>query len=84
MKSDGGAILITLVCILIVILIFAGITDCKTTQKDSNRFETIENLGGHYWLVEDKNTGVLYIKYEDYCQFGISPLYNADGSIATR
>ena len=84
MKSYGGAILIALVFFLIVLIICMIATDIANGTKDNDRFETIENLGGNYWLVEDKNTGVLYIKYEDYCQFGISPLYNADGSIATR
>lgn len=84
MKSYGGAILIALVFFLIVLIICMIATDIANGTKDNDRFETIENLGDNYWLVEDKNTGVLYIKYEDYGKFGISPLYNADGSIATR
>ena len=75
---------VVVVAVLMLILLGAFLADRRDIQADRNRFETVENIGGHYKIVEDKATGVLYITYHGAQSFGISPLYNADGSIATR
>lgn len=35
-------------------------------------------------IIMDRNTGVIYVRKWSGCQWGISPIYDSDGSVLTR
>ena len=63
------------------------------SARDTPRFTVVENLGGdaidkqrgnNSWILEDTETGVLYLFYDGYKQAAMTVLYNADGSVMTK
>lgn len=84
MKKKILAIVLCLICLL-------GLAGCyyTDTSEGATNFssqyvdlEVVENTGDGRILV-DRDTGVLYLWYKDFDQYGqtLTPLYNADGSL---
>jgi len=44
----------------------------------------VDNDNTSMAIVMDKNTGILYIQKHTGYQFGISPIYDSDGSVLTK
>lgn len=75
---------------IIALLICSGITGC-TKGEDIESAEY--DLGNKYfplviiyeddrsYIVYDKNTNVMYCIFQNYDKFGITPIYNSDGSV---
>lgn len=82
MKKIIVAIVLCLICLL-------GLTGCTDTREGATNFSSryvelkvVENTEYGRILV-DRDTGVLYLWYKDYDQYGqtLTPLYNADGTL---
>ncbi len=53
----------------------------ETTMTDRYFTEIAEYGGGIYTIVYANDTKVKYLIFESYYKFGITPLYNADGTL---
>lgn len=53
----------------------------NTVVEYNEKFNLIEKLGIHEYIVFDKDTNVIYYIYDSTYNYGITPLYNQDGSI---
>lgn len=81
MKNRILGIILGSICLL-------GLTACVDTSEGATNFsskyvnlEVVEKTNDGRVLV-DRDTGVLYLWYKDYDQYGqtLTPLYNTDGS----
>ena len=80
-----------LLAIILVLLIFAAVfASCGASEyeieEDGERFQIIWSKvrpAFHTAIMEDTETGVLYILYVNSWCHGISVLYNADGTVMT-
>lgn len=77
-----------LTILLILVLVGCGTTTTTYEDEEKNfwdKFVVVENYGnmndGSLYIVYDKDTKVEYYIVHAYCRFGISPIYNADGTI---
>lgn len=79
---------------IITLLICSGITGCTNCTKGEDIKPTEFKYGNKYFnlvkiydggydgdIVYDKNTNVLYYIIYNANRFGITPIYNADGSV---
>lgn len=78
--------------LLIVVLCLAcllGLTACKKEEGEavfSSKYvdlEVVEDCGTDGMVLVDRNTGVLYLWYKDWDNYGqtLTPLYYADGTL---
>lgn len=72
----------------IMICIYSTINDFKPMKVEENtvveyneKFNLIEKLGPSEYIIYDEDTNVIYYTYNYYHGCGITPLYNADGTI---
>ena len=76
--------------VLVLCLTFVlGLSACKKEEGTivfSSKYvdlEVVEDNGGFGEVLVDRDTGVLYLWYKDYDNYGqtLTPLYNADGTL---
>ena len=68
------------------------VTDLSTSKTEfgatfTDFFDPVELVRSNYdnaTIVMDKNTGVLYIWKRSGYQWGMSPIYDSDGSVLTK
>lgn len=75
------ALILCLICVLSLCACRAE-GDRVTSSSEYVDLEVIENTG-HTIIYVDRETGVLYMWYKDYNEYGqtMTPLYNADGTL---
>ena len=77
-------LIIIICCILIVFMCGCGRKTGESFVK-SGRFTIVsgENPNAPYCdnIIVDNNTGVMYLVLYGYNHFGITPLFNADGTL---
>ena len=66
----------------IVMLTACGNTDAELKSQFIQEYDYYKN-NGMFDIVIDKETGVNYIIFEGYKKGGITPRYNADGTLYT-
>lgn len=69
---------------LIALLIYVWITPIKTVEPDEDsKIESLEKIDGDTTIkiFIDEKTGVNYLIYDSYKKGGITPRFNADGSL---
>ena len=69
---------------LIALLIYVLITPAKTVEPDKDsKIEILEKIDGdtNIKIFIDEETGVNYLIYDSYGRSGITPRFNADGSL---
>nr|WP_270249262.1 hypothetical protein [Coprococcus catus] len=75
---------------IITLLICSGITGCtKGEDIESAEYDrgnkyfplVIIYKDDHSYIAYDKNKKVMYCIFQNYDKFGITPIYNADGSV---
>lgn len=76
--------------IIVILCICLLLTGCGTRYEDASEetdrgyFTLIKEWGDtntHYEIVYANDTGVKYLIFKTYYKAGITPLYNADGSL---
>lgn len=86
-----------IIVLAILILCLVGCGDSKPgryksspadvqTLEDYKELDLVSNNErdyGYSYLV-DKNTGVVYLEYHGYYKYGITVMFNADGTIMTE
>lgn len=77
-----------LTILLILVLVGCGTTTATYEDEEKNFWdkfvvvESYDNMNdGSLYIVYDKDTKVEYYIVHAYRRFGISPIYNADGTI---
>lgn len=78
-----------LILLALMFVLITGLTACSTTTKTyekkfCNQFIVVEkqrNLNDRLYIVYDVDTKVMYYIYDDGYASGMSPIYNADGSV---
>ena len=69
---------------LIALLINVWVTPVKTVEPDKDsQIESVEKIDGdtNIKIFIDEETGVNYLIYDSYRRAGITPRFNADGSL---
>ena len=75
---------------IITLLICYGITGCAKGRDNEpaeydrgNKYFPLVTIyeDDRSYIVYDKNTNVMYYIYQNYDKFGITPIYNSDGSL---
>ena len=69
---------------LIALLINVWVTPVKTVEPDKDsQIESLEKIDGEkkIKIFIDEETGVNYLIYDSYRRAGITPRFNADGSL---
>lgn len=86
-------------CVLILFIFCAVLSGCRSSGKNLSRAVVDTSSGvkprlmavggeciaisyGYSYLV-DRNTGVVYLVYQDYNRYGITVMLNADGTPVT-
>ena len=80
------------ILLVLMFILITGLTACgttTTTYEDNekifcNQFVIVEkqqHIDEHLYIVYDKDTKVMYYVYSRGSKGGISPIYNADGSV---
>ena len=71
-----------LVGISALILFFCSLDGAQAKGSGNRRFEVVEELPDiGYREIRDKTTGVHYYEYQTSHQYGLSPVYEADGRV---
>lgn len=80
---------------LILAISLLALTACGTSYNDADnsqknfcngyftQIKTWSDRTNNYYIVYDNETGVMYFVIDGHYQYGITPLYNADGTIQT-
>lgn len=82
--------------LLALILLCFVLTGCKSTSYEETKINELEevcggyftivkqwgsNISGNYYILYANDTKVMYLYYSCGYNSGITPLYNADGSL---
>ena len=70
----------------LIILLLCLLTGCVPQESDEGYITPNVyriDCDGDFDYIVDKDTGVVYLMYLGYCKYGITPCYNADGTLKT-
>lgn len=83
-KKSKELFLMILFVLLVAFLINVWVTHVKTVEPDKDsKIESLEKIdpNDNIKIYVDEETGVNYLIYDSYGRSGITPRFNADGSL---